>query len=201
MCTPGATVRSARMTLMADQHHRGRREGRRMTAELLGPFDLVDASGPAATHSGCMRRLDVAMPLLVGAPRARRPRPGGGSFPGRFVLRPAHRRGIGMLLIRMSRRSAPGLSWPPRSAPLGARKGAGPCLIQDGLWQAATGWPSRWAAVAWARCGAQRTSFSDVTSRSSSCMSPTTSTTKRSGSCTSVLAVRRTVRQGSPIPM
>ncbi|WP_327324977.1 ATP-binding cassette domain-containing protein [Streptomyces sp. NBC_01210] len=57
------------MTLMADLHHLGRREGRRLTAELLERFDLVDAAKkPASTYSGGMRRrLDIAM-TLVGAP-------------------------------------------------------------------------------------------------------------------------------------
>ncbi|MGW1885563.1 ATP-binding cassette domain-containing protein [Streptomyces sp. NPDC001970] len=57
------------MTLMADLHHLGRREGRRLTAELLERFDLVDAARkPASTYSGGMRRrLDIAM-TLVGAP-------------------------------------------------------------------------------------------------------------------------------------
>ncbi|KJK57518.1 ATP-binding cassette domain-containing protein [Saccharothrix sp. ST-888] len=57
------------MILMADLHHLGRREGRRITAELLERFDLLDAAGkPAASYSGGMRRrLDIAM-TLVGAP-------------------------------------------------------------------------------------------------------------------------------------
>jgi ABC-2 type transport system ATP-binding protein len=58
------------MLLMADLHHLGRREGRRVTAELLERFDLTEAAGkPASTYSGGMRRrLDIAM-TLVGAPR------------------------------------------------------------------------------------------------------------------------------------
>ncbi|MFB7665945.1 ATP-binding cassette domain-containing protein [Kitasatospora sp. NPDC056138] len=57
------------MTLMADLHHLGRREGRRITVELLERFDLADVAGkPASTYSGGMRRrLDIAM-TLVGAP-------------------------------------------------------------------------------------------------------------------------------------
>ncbi|SHM96145.1 ATP-binding cassette domain-containing protein [Actinacidiphila paucisporea] len=58
------------MLLMADLHHLGRREGRRVTAELLERFDLVEAARkPASTYSGGMRRrLDIAM-TLVGEPR------------------------------------------------------------------------------------------------------------------------------------
>ncbi|MFC8623267.1 ATP-binding cassette domain-containing protein [Streptomyces anulatus] len=58
------------MLLMADLHHLSRREGRRVTAELLERFDLVDAANkPASTYSGGMkRRLDIAM-TLVGSPR------------------------------------------------------------------------------------------------------------------------------------
>ncbi|MFD4139198.1 ATP-binding cassette domain-containing protein [Streptomyces sp. NPDC058572] len=58
------------MALMADLHHLGRREGRRITAELLERFDLVDAARkPASSYSGGMRRrLDIAM-TLVGAPK------------------------------------------------------------------------------------------------------------------------------------
>ncbi|MFJ8542770.1 ATP-binding cassette domain-containing protein [Streptomyces sp. NPDC093586] len=58
------------MLLMADLHHLPRREGRRVTAELLERFDLTDAAKkPAATYSGGMkRRLDIAM-TLVGDPR------------------------------------------------------------------------------------------------------------------------------------
>ena len=57
------------MALMADLHHLDRREGRRVTAELLERFDLVDAAKkPASTYSGGMRRrLDIAM-TLVGSP-------------------------------------------------------------------------------------------------------------------------------------
>ncbi|MER7043882.1 ATP-binding cassette domain-containing protein [Streptomyces jumonjinensis] len=58
------------MALMADLHHLDRRESRRITAELLERFDLVDAAKkPASTYSGGMRRrLDIAM-TLVGGPQ------------------------------------------------------------------------------------------------------------------------------------
>ncbi|MFI9207670.1 ATP-binding cassette domain-containing protein [Streptomyces sp. NPDC053253] len=58
------------MLLMADLHHLSQREGRRVAAELLERFDLVDAAKkPASTYSGGMkRRLDIAM-TLVGDPR------------------------------------------------------------------------------------------------------------------------------------
>ncbi|MER6158233.1 ATP-binding cassette domain-containing protein [Streptomyces sp. NPDC001868] len=58
------------MLLMADLHHLSRAEGRRVTAELLERFDLVEAAKkPASTYSGGMkRRLDIAM-TLVGDPR------------------------------------------------------------------------------------------------------------------------------------
>jgi ABC-2 type transport system ATP-binding protein len=58
------------LILMADLHHLGRAEGRRVAAELLERFDLVEAAEqPAATYSGGMRRrLDLAMGL-VGDPR------------------------------------------------------------------------------------------------------------------------------------
>ena len=58
------------MLLMADLHHLPRAEGRRVTADLLERFDLVDAARkPASTYSGGMRRrLDIAM-TLVGSPR------------------------------------------------------------------------------------------------------------------------------------
>ncbi len=58
------------LTLMADLCHLDRAEGRRLTAELLERFDLVEAAGkPVATYSGGMRRrLDLAM-TLVGDPR------------------------------------------------------------------------------------------------------------------------------------
>jgi ABC-2 type transport system ATP-binding protein len=58
------------MLLMADLHHLPRDVGRRVTAELLERFDLVDAAKkPASTYSGGMkRRLDIAM-TLVGNPR------------------------------------------------------------------------------------------------------------------------------------
>ncbi|WP_329437341.1 ATP-binding cassette domain-containing protein [Streptomyces sp. NBC_01280] len=58
------------MLLMADLHHLPKHEGRRVAAELLERFDLVDAAKkPASTYSGGMkRRLDIAM-TLVGNPR------------------------------------------------------------------------------------------------------------------------------------
>ncbi|MEU9474603.1 ATP-binding cassette domain-containing protein [Streptomyces sp. NPDC048191] len=58
------------MLLMADLHHLSKREGRRVTAELLERFDLTEAAKkPASTYSGGMkRRLDIAM-TLVGEPR------------------------------------------------------------------------------------------------------------------------------------
>jgi ABC-2 type transport system ATP-binding protein len=58
------------MLLMADLHHLSKSEGRRVAAELLERFDLVDAAKkPASTYSGGMkRRLDIAM-TLVGSPR------------------------------------------------------------------------------------------------------------------------------------
>ncbi|MER5198615.1 ATP-binding cassette domain-containing protein, partial [Streptomyces sp. NPDC002884] len=58
------------MLLMADLHHLPKAEGRRVAAELLERFDLVEAAKkPAATYSGGMkRRLDIAM-TLVGSPR------------------------------------------------------------------------------------------------------------------------------------
>ncbi|MEU1213898.1 ATP-binding cassette domain-containing protein [Streptomyces sp. NPDC005791] len=58
------------MLLMADLHRLSKREGRRVTAELLERFDLVEAAKkPAASYSGGMkRRLDIAM-TLVGDPR------------------------------------------------------------------------------------------------------------------------------------
>ncbi|WP_435971671.1 ATP-binding cassette domain-containing protein [Streptomyces sp. Qhu_M48] len=58
------------MLLMADLHHLPKREGRRVAAELLERFDLVDAARKlASTYSGGMkRRLDLAM-TLVGSPR------------------------------------------------------------------------------------------------------------------------------------
>jgi ABC-2 type transport system ATP-binding protein len=56
--------------LMADLRHLEREEGRRLAAELLARFDLVEgARKPASTYSGGMRRrLDLAM-TLVGDPR------------------------------------------------------------------------------------------------------------------------------------
>ncbi|MGW6945291.1 ATP-binding cassette domain-containing protein, partial [Streptomyces xanthophaeus] len=58
------------MLLMADLNHLPKREGRRITAELLERFDLTAAAKkPASTYSGGMkRRLDIAM-TLVGSPR------------------------------------------------------------------------------------------------------------------------------------
>ncbi|MGW7101922.1 ATP-binding cassette domain-containing protein [Streptomyces sp. NPDC054838] len=58
------------MLLMADLNHLSKREGRRVTAELLERFDLTEAAKkPASTYSGGMRRrLDIAM-TLVGNPR------------------------------------------------------------------------------------------------------------------------------------
>jgi ABC-2 type transport system ATP-binding protein len=58
------------MLLMADLHHLPKPEGRRVAAELLERFDLVDAAKkPASTYSGGMkRRLDIAM-TLAGSPR------------------------------------------------------------------------------------------------------------------------------------
>ncbi|MGW0394687.1 ATP-binding cassette domain-containing protein [Streptomyces sp. NPDC003042] len=58
------------MLLMADLHHLPKDEGRRVAAELLERFDLVEAAKkPASTYSGGMkRRLDIAM-TLVGDPR------------------------------------------------------------------------------------------------------------------------------------
>jgi ABC-2 type transport system ATP-binding protein len=58
------------MLLMAKLHHLSKSEGRRVAAELLERFDLVEAAKkPASTYSGGMkRRLDIAM-TLVGNPR------------------------------------------------------------------------------------------------------------------------------------
>ncbi len=58
------------MLLMADLCRLPRREGRRVTAELLERFDLTEAAKkPAQSYSGGMkRRLDLAM-TLVGAPQ------------------------------------------------------------------------------------------------------------------------------------
>ncbi|MFD7797284.1 ATP-binding cassette domain-containing protein [Streptomyces sp. NPDC059759] len=58
------------MLLMADLHHLPKAQGRRVAAELLERFDLVEAARkPASTYSGGMkRRLDIAM-TLVGSPR------------------------------------------------------------------------------------------------------------------------------------
>ncbi|MEV2225477.1 ATP-binding cassette domain-containing protein [Nocardia vinacea] len=58
------------LVLMGDLHHMPRRESKRLAAELLERFDLVEAGDKtAATYSGGMvRRLDLAM-TLVGDPR------------------------------------------------------------------------------------------------------------------------------------
>ncbi|RSN39369.1 ABC transporter [Streptomyces sp. WAC 04229] len=58
------------MLLMADLHHLSKPVGRRVAAELLERFDLVEAAKkPAQSYSGGMRRrLDIAM-TLVGGPR------------------------------------------------------------------------------------------------------------------------------------
>ncbi|CAL9618631.1 ATP-binding cassette domain-containing protein [Streptomyces sp. NPDC057838] len=58
------------MLLMADLNHLPKKEGRRVTADLLERFDLTEAARkPASTYSGGMkRRLDIAM-TLVGSPR------------------------------------------------------------------------------------------------------------------------------------
>ncbi|MEU8604488.1 ATP-binding cassette domain-containing protein [Streptomyces parvulus] len=58
------------MLLMADLNHLSKAGGRRVAAELLERFDLVEAAKkPASTYSGGMkRRLDIAM-TLVGGPR------------------------------------------------------------------------------------------------------------------------------------
>ena len=58
------------LVLMADLRHLGKAEGRRLAAELLARFDLVDAARkPVSTWSGGMqRRLDLAM-TLIGDPR------------------------------------------------------------------------------------------------------------------------------------
>ena len=58
------------LRLMADLLHLGKADGRRRVTQLLERFDLVDdASKPASTYSGGMRRrLDLAM-TLVGQPR------------------------------------------------------------------------------------------------------------------------------------
>ncbi|MEV6431378.1 ATP-binding cassette domain-containing protein [Nocardia sp. NPDC051463] len=58
------------LILMGDLHHLPRRESKRLAADLLERFDLVEAADKtAATYSGGMtRRLDLAM-TLVGDPR------------------------------------------------------------------------------------------------------------------------------------
>jgi ABC-2 type transport system ATP-binding protein len=58
------------LNLMVDLSHMDRAEGRRLVADLLERFDLVEAAGrPVQTFSGGMRRrLDLAM-TLVGDPR------------------------------------------------------------------------------------------------------------------------------------
>lgn len=58
------------LVLMGDLHHLPRRDSKRLAADLLERFDLVEAADkPASTYSGGMtRRLDLAM-TLVGDPR------------------------------------------------------------------------------------------------------------------------------------
>ncbi|WP_227997608.1 ATP-binding cassette domain-containing protein [Nocardia australiensis] len=58
------------LILMGDLHHLPRRDSKRLAADLLERFDLVDAADKtASTYSGGMvRRLDLAM-TLVGDPR------------------------------------------------------------------------------------------------------------------------------------
>jgi ABC-2 type transport system ATP-binding protein len=58
------------LRLMTDLRHLARPAGRRLVADLLDRFDLVEAAGkPVSTYSGGMRRrLDLAM-TLVGDPR------------------------------------------------------------------------------------------------------------------------------------
>jgi ABC-2 type transport system ATP-binding protein len=58
------------LLLMADLHHLDRRQGRRLSGQLLERFDLVEAARQmVATYSGGMRRrLDLAM-TLVGDPQ------------------------------------------------------------------------------------------------------------------------------------
>ncbi|MGW4845579.1 ATP-binding cassette domain-containing protein [Nocardia brasiliensis] len=58
------------LLLMGDLHHLPRRDTKRLAADLLERFDLVEAADkPASTYSGGMtRRLDLAM-TLVGDPR------------------------------------------------------------------------------------------------------------------------------------
>lgn len=58
------------LILMANLHHLSRHEGRRLAAELLERFDLVDAAKklPITYSGGMRRRLDLAM-TLVGDPR------------------------------------------------------------------------------------------------------------------------------------
>ncbi|MFE7741524.1 ATP-binding cassette domain-containing protein [Nocardia sp. NPDC057455] len=55
------------LRLMADLHHLRAAEGKRVVAELLKRFDLVEsARKPASTYSGGMRRkLDLAMTLVT----------------------------------------------------------------------------------------------------------------------------------------
>ncbi|WP_063049138.1 ATP-binding cassette domain-containing protein [Nocardia arthritidis] len=55
------------LLLMADLHHLRAAEGKRVVAELLERFDLVEsARKPASTYSGGMRRkLDLAMTLVT----------------------------------------------------------------------------------------------------------------------------------------
>ncbi|MET8651764.1 ATP-binding cassette domain-containing protein [Nocardia aurea] len=58
------------LLLMGDLHHLPRRDSKRLAADLLARFDLVEAADKvASTYSGGMtRRLDLAM-TLVGDPR------------------------------------------------------------------------------------------------------------------------------------
>jgi ABC-2 type transport system ATP-binding protein len=66
----GLLTGAENLMLMADLRHLGRAAGQRRAAELLDLFDLAnDATKPAVTYSGGMRRrLDLAM-TLVGDPR------------------------------------------------------------------------------------------------------------------------------------
>ncbi len=55
------------LLLMADLYHLPRREGRRRAAELLERFELTEAARklPATYSGGMLRRLDLAMTLIV----------------------------------------------------------------------------------------------------------------------------------------
>ena len=66
----GLLTAEENLTLMGDLRHLSRSEARRVVAELLERFDLVEEAGkPAVTYSGGMRRrLDLAM-TLVSDPR------------------------------------------------------------------------------------------------------------------------------------